>query len=381
MIYFDNAATSFPKPKQVAVAAGKAFTKYGANPGRSGHPMSMEAAVKVFETRESLASLFGVENPEEVVLTANCTFAVNFALKGFLRQGDHIIISDLEHNAVRRPVHKLAARGRITYSVAKTFPDIEQTVESFAARIRPNTRAIACTHASNAFGIILPIDAIGRLCRERDLLFLVDAAQTAGVLEIRPYDLGIDFLCLAGHKGLYGPTGTGALITGLGSILDTTVEGGTGSFSDSLEQPTDMPDRMESGTVNMMGILGLGAGIDFVREKTPAAIYVHEMRLATEAFARLRNMPGLTLHTPDFAFGSHVPVIPFNLAGKTSEETIAELGDKGFALRGGLHCAPLAHQKMGTMETGAARISFGAFNTLAETHQLCDAIEQLTVDS
>ena len=377
MIYFDNGATSFPKPRQVALAVGEAFTRYGANPGRSGHPMSMQTAVKVYEAREGLADLFGTQSPEDVVFTANCTHAVNFALKGILRQGDHVIISDLEHNAVLRPVHTLAARGLITYTVAETFPDPARTVASFKAQIRPNTRAIACIHASNAFGIVQPIEEIGQLCRQQDILFLVDAAQTAGVLELKPREWGIDFLCMAGHKGLYGPSGTGVLITALGSFMDTVIEGGTGSFSDSYDQPVDMPDRLESGTINTMGILGLGAGVSFVREKTVEAIYTHEMMLASEALAHLRTIPGITLYTPDFAFGRHVPVLPFNLRDKTSEETTALLGEAGFALRGGLHCAPLAHKKMGTMETGAARISFGAFNTLAEVHKLCEAIHEI----
>ena len=377
MIYFDNGATSFPKPKRVAMAVGEAFTRYGANPGRSSHAMSMEAAVKVFEARENIAGLFGLQSPEEVVFTTNCTHAVNLAIKGAVRAGDHVIISDLEHNAVSRPIHTLAARGMITYSIAQTFTDPQQTVASFASLIRPNTRLIACTHASNAFGTILPIEEIGRLCRDRDVLLLVDAAQSAGVLDINPRAWGIDFLCIAGHKSLYGPSGTGLLITPLGSFLDTVIEGGTGSFSDSLEQPADMPDRLESGTANTMGILGLGAGVSFVRENTCKAIYIHEMKLAAEIFSQLKAMPSIILYAPDFGFGTHVPVVSFNIAGKPSEETTALLSDMGFALRGGLHCAPLAHNKMGTMETGAARISVGAFNTLEQALGLCEAIRRI----
>jgi len=339
--------------------------------------MSMDTAIKVFEVRDALASLFGAQNLQDVVFTLNCTHAVNMAVKGALRMGDHVIISDLEHNAVLRPVHALAQRGAITYSIAQTFPDHSETLASFARHITPSTRMIACTHASNVFGTVLPIEEIGKLCRERGLLFLVDAAQTAGVLDVKPRDWGIDFLCMAGHKGLYGPSGTGVLITALGSSMQTIIEGGTGSFSGSFDQPDEMPDRLESGTVNTMGILGLGAGVSFVREKTMRALYTHEMKLATEALAMLRDIPGIQLYTPGFGFGSHVPVISFNIAGKPSEETTAALSDKGFALRGGLHCAPLAHQKMGTLETGTARISFGAFNTIEQVVQLCGAINKL----
>jgi len=377
MIYFDNAATSFPKPKRVAQAACQSFTEYGANPGRSGHQMSMQTAIKVYDARENLAELFGLQSPEEVVFTSNCTHAVNIAIKGLMRKGDHVIISDLEHNAVLRPVHTLAQRGLITYSVAETFADPKLTVASFAAHIRPDTRMIACTHASNVFGTILPIEEIGRLCRDRDILYLVDAAQTAGVLEIDPLSLGIDFLCVAGHKGLYGPPGTGALMTPLGSLLDTIIEGGTGSFSANFDQPREMPDRLESGTVNTMGILGLGAGVAFVREKTCKAIYTHEMKLATELFSQLKSMPKIVLYTPDFGFGTHVPVVSFNIKGQSSEQTTAQLDEAGFALRGGLHCAPLAHRKMRTLEVGTARISIGAFNTIAHVHKLCDAIGKI----
>ena len=376
MIYFDNAATSFPKPKRVAQSVGGAFAQYGANPGRSGHQMSMQTAIKVYEAREELSLLFGLQSPEEVVFTQNCTHAVNVALKGLLRSGDHVIISDLEHNAVLRPVHTLAQRGLITYSMAETFPDTQKTVASFDALVRPNTRLIACTHASNVFGSVLPIEEIGRLCRDRDLLYMVDAAQSAGVLEINPRVCGIDFLCVAGHKGLYGPTGTGALITLLGSLLDTIIEGGTGSFSASFDQPREMPDRMESGTLNTMGILGLGAGVSFVREKTCKAIYTHEMKLAAELLSQLKALPQVVLYTPDFGYGTHVPVVSFNIKGKPSEETTAMLDGAGFALRGGLHCAPLAHRKMGTLETGTARISIGAFNTIEHVNMLCEAIEK-----
>ena len=377
MIYFDNGATSFPKPRQVAQAVSEAFTLYGANPGRSGHEMSMNTAIKIFEVREAVAGLFEVHNLNEVVFTLNCTHAVNFAIKGALRAGDHVIISDLEHNAVLRPVHALAQRGIITYSIAETFPEHSRTVASFARHIRPNTKMIACTHASNVFGMVMPIEDIAGLCKERGILLLVDAAQTAGVLELKPRRWGIDFLCAAGHKGLYGPTGTGVMVTPHGAWMETTIEGGTGSYSASYEQPTEMPDRFESGTINTVGILGLGAGVDFVREKTPQAIYTHEIKLALEASAMLKTIPGVELYTPDLGFGTHVPVLSFNIQGKSSEETTTRLSDKGFALRGGLHCAPLAHYKFGTMERGTARASFGAFNTIRQVGQLCEAIAEI----
>ncbi|MDR2909636.1 MAG: aminotransferase class V-fold PLP-dependent enzyme [Oscillospiraceae bacterium] len=377
MIYFDNAATTFPKPAAVQAASAEAFTRYGANPGRSGHPMSIDTATRVYEAREKAAAFLGAEQPEDAAFTLNCTHAVNIALKGLLCQGDHVILSDLEHNAVLRPLHALYERGIISYSIAETFSDPGATVRSFSRLIRPETRLIAATHASNVFGLRLPIKELGELCRQRDILFLVDAAQTAGVVPIDARATGIDFLCAAGHKGLYGPSGTGLLITPLGSLLETITEGGTGSHSAEYSQPRDMPDRLESGTVNTMGILGLGAGIEWVSKITPQKIYAHEMKVATHVFERLKRIKGVILYTPDFGPGSHMPVVAFNLEGKSSEEVTSRLGDMGFALRGGLHCAPLAHQKMGTLSQGAARISVGVFNTEQEADSLCDAVKKL----
>ncbi len=376
MIYFDNGATTFPKPREVTGAVHQAMTRYGANPGRSGHDLSIQTSAKVYESREAAAKLFGVEDPGEVVFTSNCTHAINIALKGLLRPGDHVILSDLEHNAVLRPIHTLSQNGIIGYDVAATHPQPRDTVESFRRLIRPDTRLIVCTHGSNVFGIRLPIEELALLCREMDLFFLVDAAQTAGVLEINAPRVGIDFLCTAGHKGLYGPSGTGLLVTALGSSLDTLTEGGTGSFSASFEQPVEMPDRLESGTVNTVGILGLGAGIAFVQEKGTANLYRHEMRLAQEIFQQLKKLPQVIFYTPDFAEGSHLPVLSFNIRGMASEEVTDALSRQGFALRGGLHCAPLAHRKMGTLEQGAVRISVGAFNTRDQALKLCDAIKK-----
>lgn len=375
MIYFDNGATSFPKPRGVVEAVHQALTRYGANPGRSGHDLSIQTSAKVYEVREAAANLFGVEDPSEVVFTSNCTHAINIALKGLLQPGDHVIISDLEHNAVLRPIHALSQKG-VEYDIANTYGRCRKTLDSFYRLIRPNTRLIACTHASNVFGIRQPIEELAMLCREKNLLFLVDAAQSAGVLDIDAPYMGIDFLCTAGHKGLYGPSGTGLLITALGSSLNTLMEGGTGSFSANYEQPLDMPDRLESGTLNTIGILGLGAGIRFVRERGPAQIYRHEMRIAKEILHHLKRMPQIVLYTPDFDEGSHLPVLSFNIRGMSSEQVIEALSRQGFALRGGLHCAPLAHKKMGTLEQGTVRISVGAFNTREQALMLCEAIKK-----
>lgn len=376
MIYFDNAATTFPKPRRVLRAVQSAFEKYGANPGRSGHRLAMDTAVKVYECRESVAELFGAE-ADAVVFTSNCSHALNIALKGVLRHGDHVVISDLEHNSILRPVHALAKGGVIGYSVAEVFFDEDATVAAFEAAITRNTRMIACTHASNAFGIRLPIEKLGALAKRRGLLFLVDAAQTAGVLPIDVKSCGIDFLCTAGHKSLYGPSGTGLLVTPHGEKLATLMEGGTGSASADYGMPDTVPERLECGTVNTMGIIGLAAGINFVKERGIEQIHRQEMRVGAEIDRRLREIPGVTLYTPDFTPERNVPVIAFNLEGVPSEELTQRLSDRGFALRGGLHCAPIAHAKMGTLETGAARISIGVMNTVEQGAKLCAAVARI----
>jgi cysteine desulfurase family protein len=377
MIYFDNGATSFPKPPAVEEAVVAALRRYGANPGRSGHQLSLDTAIKVFECREAAASLFGAAEPEHVVFTQNCTHAINLAIKGALRRDDHVIISDLEHNSILRPVHTLAERGIITYSVATVSEDEEETLHNFTQLIQPNTRMIACTHGSNVWGIRLPIRKLGQLAAQCGILFLVDAAQTAGVVEIDMVRDNIDFLCAAGHKSLYGPTGTGLLITARGSELATIIEGGTGTMSADYNQPDDMPERLESGTINTMGILGLGAGIGYVKKMTIPVIYNHEMKLGLHIHQRLENIRGVRLYTRTYEKGVHLPVISFNIEGMSSEEVVQKLSDKGFALRGGLHCAPLAHRKMDTLRTGAVRISIGAFNNTEQSMYLCKAIEQV----
>lgn len=374
MIYFDNAATSYPKPESVIHGVNRAMRQYGANPGRSGHTMSMKTAEKIYECRKNVAELFGA-NEEEVVFTSNCTSALNTAIKGVLSQGDHVIISDLEHNSVLRPVHALAERGVITYSVATVSEgDFNKTLEAFERLIRPETRLIACTHGSNLNGVILPIRQIGALCRKRGILFLVDAAQSAGVIPINMGTHFIDFLCMPGHKGLYGPSGTGVLIAARGDLIRPLMEGGTGSLSLEYSQPNFLPDKLESGTVNTVGIIGLNQGIEFVKSRTMTKIYEHEMSLATVLYEGLSKIHDTILYTRKPQKGLHLPVICFNLTGRTGEEVAGKLNEYGFALRGGYHCAPLAHKKQGTDQIGAARVSFSAFNRMDEVEKLIKTV-------
>lgn len=375
MIYFDNAATTFPKPAAVYKGCAEAIYKYGANPGRSGHSLSLESAEMVFDAREAAADFFNAGNVENVIFTLNCTMSSNIVLKGLLKSGDHVVISDLEHNSVARPVETLKKRGIIDYSIAHVVEgNTEKTLRNFKMALRPNTRLVACTHASNVFGIKLPIREIGQLCKSKGIYFMVDAAQTAGVATIDVKRDNINFLCIAPHKGLYAPMGTGMLITDSANALKTVFEGGTGSGSLELTQPEIMPDKMESGTVNVVGIAGIKYGIETVKKVGIKTISEHEFRIVRSIYRRLYDNKRVVLYTAFPRESDHVPVLSFNIKGMDSNETVSRLNDLGFALRGGLHCAPLAHFSKGTQSIGTARLCPSMFSTVQEAEKLCDAI-------
>ena len=369
MIYFDNAATTYPKPPQVLNAVNYALKNYGANPGRSGHKMSIAAAEEMYRCRLAASEFFHADGAECVAFTLNCTEAINMVLKGLLKPGDHVVTSCLEHNAVMRPLQAMAAKG-VTYTAAQVFPgDNDRTLDAFRKALKANTALIICTHASNVWGIRLPIERICALGKEYGIPIAIDSAQSAGVLPIDVQDFGIDYLCCAGHKGLYGPMGTGMLITSKGSGLSTIIEGGTGTGSASFEQPDTMPDRMESGTPNLAGISGLRAGIEFVRRKGIATIYRHEMQLTQALYDRLKSMKGIRLYTDRPELGTDAPVLSLNVEGMHSEEVGQTLSRKGFAVRSGLHCAPAAHRFMGTLEEGGAvRVCPSIFSNMNEIH-------------
>jgi len=382
MIYFDNAATTFPKPPSVVAAVQEAMTCYGANPGRSGHKISVQTARRVYGCREKLAALMGAPDVENVAFTLNCTHAINLCLKGLLRDGDHVIISDMEHNSILRPIHTLSQRGVIDYDVLEICEgDDEETLRRLEGLFRPNTRLIAMTHGSNVFGIMTPIRAISQLAREHGALLLVDAAQSAGVAPLNVTEMGIDFLCMPGHKSLYGPSGTGAIVTARGELLSTIVEGGTGSLSLEYSQPDFMPDKLESGTVNTTGILGLSAGLDFIQSVGLENIYRHELDLTCAIYDGLSRMPGVKLYTARPVMGRNLPVLAFNLEGLSGEETCAKLDEVGFCLRGGFHCSPLAHKKMGTLDCGAARLSLGYFNDSKQAERFLREISKIIGNS
>lgn len=376
MIYLDNAATTSPKPYEVRAAMGKALQELSANPGRSGHQISQKAAMAVYECRKKAAAMFGAPSEDRVVFTPNCTHAINYVIKGLVSPGDHIITSSLEHNAVMRPLHHLSGQG-VDVEVAEViFDDPEATVRSFERLIRPHTKLVICTHASNVTGHILPITELGQLCFGRGIKFAVDAAQTAGILPIHMEKMHIDYLCVAPHKGLYAPMGTGLLIAA-SDLPDTLIEGGTGNNSISLDQPEDLPERMESGTINTPGIVAMSAGIDFVSAKGLDKIYSHEINLMKKLYDAMRHMSAARLYTGRPEQGLYAPVLSFNMGDLSSEETAEALDKSGFALRAGLHCAPSAHKRIGTLATGTVRACPSVFTRPEEIDRFIVYLEKM----
>ena len=369
LIYFDNAATSGKKPQSVVDAVANALKNFSANPGRSGHDLSIKTADTVFKTREKIANFFGAQEPEKVVFTLNCTHSINCVLKGVLKRGDHLIISNLEHNAVMRPLKKLKAN----FSVAEVSKSKSETLANFERLIKPNTRLIFVTGASNVTGQILPIKELGDLCKNKGILFGVDAAQIAGNRPINMQKMNIDFLCIAPHKSLYAPMGIGILICRK-PLENTILEGGTGTDSLDFSQPRILPEGMESGTINVPAIFGVSAGLDFVEKIGIEKAYKHEFELLEMLYFGLSKNPNVTLYTAPPRFLESVPVLPFNYKNFDSFKTAAILNKNGFAVRGGLHCAPTAHKALKTGDFGAVRVSFGLFNTKNEVQSLLKLI-------
>lgn len=374
MIYLDNAATTGIKPQSVVSATYNALKNFSANPGRSGHDLSLKTAEQIYKCREKLAEFFGASNLENVIFTQNCTMSINMVLKGVLQKGDHVIVSSLEHNALMRPLNILKNNDYIDYDIAEVFfDDSEATYRSFERLLKPNTKMIFCTHASNVLGIVLPIKKIGLLCKQRQILFAVDAAQTAGVVPINMAENNIDYLCIAPHKGLYAPMGIGVLICN-SKINKTIIEGGTGTDSNNMLQPTNMPEQLESGTLNVPGILGVLAGIDFVKRNNPQKLYSHEMRLIQLAYEGLSNINGIEFYVPYPSINLFTPVLSFNIQGLSSDAVAEFLNKDNIAVRAGLHCAPSAHNRIGTSQTGTVRISTAYFNTYQDINALVRAI-------
>lgn len=378
MIYLDNGATTYPKPVNVIKSTNFAL-RNSANPGRGGHKLAMSASEAVYNARKTVADFFNIDEPSNVIFTLNCTQALNIVIKGVVKKGDHIIISSLEHNAVLRPVEKLKGRG-VSYTIAEVVEgDNEQTLNNFRNAIRENTKLIVITYASNVFGIKLPVERICALCHQYGILTCVDSAQAAGVVPINLADSSIDYLCVAGHKSLYGPMGTGALIVNCETIPDTLFEGGTGSNSYDYNQPEILPDRFESGTDNFPGVLGLSSGIKFVKSRGVLNIYKNEINLIKYAYNELKGISKVNLYTNKPDMNYCVPVLSFNIDNISCETVSGILSEKfNIATRAGLHCAPLAHKSRGTLDIGGTvRVSPSVFTTKNDIKALVNAVYKI----
>ena len=374
-IYFDNAATSSPKPPEVLERVNAALTEFNANPGRSGHSAALSAAREALSARERLASLMNAGEETNIAFAFNCTDALNLAIKGALRYGDHVITTQLEHNSVLRPINALAARGRISLSIVSPRADGFVDPEDIRASIRKNTRLIAVTHASNVTGAIQPVAAIGELARREGILYLIDGAQAIGATPVNVRALSCDLYAFPGHKSLLGPMGTGGLYIRPGVVLRTLREGGTGTDSESMLQPDERPERYESGTLNLPGIAGLGAGCAFVAKRV-SAIMSHERELTGALYEGLSAIRGAEIYSPREE-AARAGIVSFNLPGMTSSDVADRLGRMGIAVRGGLHCAPGAHRFLGTLRRGAVRASVGYANTFEEVDAFLNAVNAI----
>jgi cysteine desulfurase family protein len=376
MIYLDNAATSWPKPEEVYQALGEFLRDNGANPGRGAHRMALDAARGIVGTRGDLAELLGIDQPERIVFTANTTEALNLALLGTLRPGGHLVTSDVEHNAVMRPLTVLRERG-VAVTQARTDEEGRLAPETVQAALRPETRLIALCYASNVLGTIQPVAEVGQLAREAGVPLLVDAAQAAGELPLDLRTLPVDLFAFPGHKGLLGPTGTGGLYVREGCEPEPLIYGGTGSRSEDEHQPEVLPDRYESGTVNSVGLAALGAGVRFLQARGLEQVRRHVAGLTQRLLDGLAEIPGVVIYGPRQA-GARAALVSFNV-GHLSSSDASFLLDRGhgIACRGGLHCAPAAHRRVGTLAQGAVRLSPGVFTTPEEIDQAVAAVSAL----
>ncbi|KAB3531879.1 aminotransferase class V-fold PLP-dependent enzyme [Alkaliphilus pronyensis] len=376
MIYLDNAATTFPKPEIVYESVLDHMKGYGANPGRSGHKLAIEAGRVIFKGREAVSRLLGIDNPMQVVFTSNATEALNLGIKGTLIGGDHVITTSMEHNSVIRPIKALERVG-VENTIVECEADGSINISKIEEAIKKNTKLIVMTHASNVTGTLMPIEEVGLLAKKYNLVFMVDAAQTAGVYNIDVGKLNIDLLAIPGHKGLLGPQGTGILYIRDGLEVMHFKEGGTGSKSQELSQPEMMPDRYESGTPNTPGIAGLTKGIEFILKEGTAKIRGHEEALTQYFIDEVKKIQKVKVLGPMDA-KKQAAVISINIGDEDSSE-IAYILDKAYdiAVRPGLHCAPVAHKTIGTFEQGTVRFSIGYYNTKEDIEKAVSAIKDI----
>jgi cysteine desulfurase family protein len=378
-IYFDNAATSWPKPDCVQKALKHYLKNVGANPGRSGHSASVEAGRILYSSRENLAKLFNCDDPLRIIFTSGITESLNLALSGLLEPGDHVITSSMEHNSMMRPLRFLEEKG-IELSVIRCNLQGRLEPSDLKKAIRSNTKMIALNHASNVTGTILPIDEAGKICREQNLLLLVDTAQTAGAYPIEMDKNNIDLLAFTGHKSLYGLPGTGGLVIGNRVDIDRFIplkRGGTGSFSENEQQPDFLPDKFESGTLNFVGLASLDASVNWILEKSLENIRHHEQKLTRHLLDALKSIKGIKFYGPEDE-NLQTSTVSFNVSNFSPSDVGQALDDQyGILCRIGLHCAPAAHKTVGTFPGGTVRFGMGYFNTLEEIDFAIDVLKRI----
>lgn len=376
MIYLDNGATSFPKPKAMIDSMSRCMLDYCGNPGRSGHFMSMKTGDEIYKARKNLAKLFNIGNPGRIIFTVNTTGALNQGIQGVLKEGDHVITTCMEHNSVLRPLKMLESKG-IEHTIVKCDKTGSINLRDIKAAIKNNTYMIVCTHASNVTGTILPIREIGELAHRNNLLFMVDGAQSGGCLPINVVDMNIDLLALPGHKGLLGPMGTGFLYVRDGLDMQPLLFGGTGTVSKERKHPKEMPEGYEAGTINAPGIIGLGCSAEILLTIGIKNIYEYERELVEMLDEGVRNIKNVSVYGVEDC-SKKTGIVTLNIKGKSCEQVADELNETyGIASRAGYHCAGLAHKTIGTWETGALRLSVGPFNTKVQIKTAIEAVNRI----
>ncbi|MBO5486538.1 MAG: aminotransferase class V-fold PLP-dependent enzyme [Eubacterium sp.] len=371
MIYLDNPATSMIKPPQVLDAMNRFTRTHSVNAGRGGHFVSIRGAVGIGETQEALAEFFGIENPERIAFTQNATYALNMAITGYLKRRDHVIITSMEHNSVLRPVHRLCS-----YTMVWANPQGEIDPKDVERAIRKNTKMIITTHASNVCGTVMPVYEIGKIAEKYGLVYLLDSAQTAGIIPIDVEKMGVSILCFSGHKGLMGPLGTGGLYVGENVRLSPLIVGGTGTQSKNKYQPEDMPDMLHSGTLNTPAIMALKTAVEYINSVGIENIERRERELAEYLISGLKNIPGVVVYGKES--GNRNGTVCFNMGEMASGE-VSDILDRNYriATRGGYHCTYTAHQTLGSEKSGAVRVGFGAFSTRRDADSLLFAVNRI----
>lgn len=377
MIYLDNAATTYPKPEKVYESIIDCMKNYCANPGRAGHKLAMKAAREIYDARENIARLLGISDPMSIVFTHNATDSLNLAIKGVLESKDHVITTSMEHNSVIRPIKALEEKG-VENTVVKCNEEGVLDCRDIEKAIKPNTKLIVTTHASNVSGTLIDIKSVGEIAKKHGILYLVDASQTAGVYDIQVDENNIDMLAAPGHKCLLGPQGTGILYIRDGLKLSILKEGGTGSKSEELYQPDLTPDKYESGTHNTPGIVGLNEGVKFIFEEGIENIRKHEEELCQYMLDRLNEVPDIKIYGPKDS-KKRAAVISINIGNMDSGEVTFLLDSEyEIATRSGIHCSPLAHTTLGTLKQGAVRFSLGYFNTKEDIDKAIEALKEIS---